>query len=166
MEDFRCRRETEATGRGQTPGVAWTVKVDGRIGHGFHSRQHLTRKIQDRIIGDIGFADDTTLVGEAEEMRYAEPLLERTMKDWCEKVHPGKTEGLRLQYEKRKLTDVRYKGESAVVRHVGGMLQEEGEITKIQRKKLLGPILKSDKWQRRGLSEREINNTRCRMHCA
>ena len=78
MADFRIRREAEATARGQTPGVAWTVKVDRRLGHGFHSRQHLTRKIQETIIGDV-YADDTTLVGEAEEMRYAEPLLERTM---------------------------------------------------------------------------------------
>ena len=130
MADFRIRREAEATARGQTPGVAWTVKVDGRLGHGFHSRQHLTRKIQEKVIGDVGFADDTTLVGEAEEIRYAEPLLERTMKDWCEKVHPGKTEGLWLQGTKRKLTDVRYKGEREVVRHVGGMLHEEGGASK------------------------------------
>ena len=130
MADFRIRREAEATARGQTPGVVWTVKVDGRLGHGFHSRQHLTRKIQEKVIGDVGFADDTTLVGEAEEIRYAEPLLERTMKDWCEKVHPGKTEGLRLQGTKRKLTDVRYKGAREVVRHVGGMLREEGGASK------------------------------------
>ena len=130
MADFRIRREAEATARGQTPGMAWTVKVDGRLGHGFHSRQHLTRKIQEKVIGDVGFADDTTLLREAEEMRYAEPLLERTMKDWCEKVHPGKTEGLWLQGTKRKLTDVRYKGEREVVRHVGGMLHEEGGSSK------------------------------------
>ena len=66
---FRIRREAEATARGQTPGMAWTVKVDGRLGHGFHSRQHLTRKIQEKVIGDVGFADDTTLLREAEEMR-------------------------------------------------------------------------------------------------
>ncbi|CAK9099960.1 unnamed protein product [Durusdinium trenchii] len=33
-------------------------------------------------IGDIGFADDTTLIGEAEEVHLAEPLLEVTMRDW------------------------------------------------------------------------------------
>ena len=99
-------------------------------------------------------------------MRYAEPLLERTMKDWCEKVHPGKTEGLRLQCDKRKLADVRYKGESAVVRHVGGMLQEEGGANKDTAQKIAPANLKVGQVaKKRGLSGREINNTRCRMHC-
>ena len=64
------------------------------------------------------------------------------MKDWCEKVHPGKTEGLRLQCDKRKLADVRYKGESAVVRHVGGMLQEEGGANKDTAQKIAPANLK------------------------
>ena len=74
---------------------ACTVKVDGRIGHGFHSRQHLSRKVQEKIIGDIGFADDTTLVGEAEEMRYAEPLLERDHEGLVRKSAPGQNGGFK-----------------------------------------------------------------------
>ena len=59
-------------------------------------------------------------------MRYAEPLLEQTMRDWKEKARPGKTEGLRLQSWAWGEMDVRFKGEQAVVRRVGGLLQETG----------------------------------------
>ena len=71
------------------------------------SRQRLTNNSQKLCIGDIGFADDATLIGEAEEMAYAEPLLAETMQDWREKVHPGKTEGLRLQIPPRHPYDIR-----------------------------------------------------------
>ena len=59
-------------------------------------------------------------------MKGAEQLLEITMRDWKEKVNPGKTEGLRLSTRGRAPFDVRYKGEAAVVRHVGGLLMESG----------------------------------------
>lgn len=65
-------------------------------------------------------------MGIAEEVASAEILVETTMREWKEKVHPGKTKGLRLQVTPRSLYDVRYKGEQAVVRHAGGMLQERG----------------------------------------
>ena len=142
MEDFRSRRDTEARTRGQQPGLAWTSKVDGQTGHNKHSRQHTFRKSSTSILGDIGFADDTALIGEAEEVRYAEPLLETTMMDWCEKVHPGKTEGLRLQANKRQPTDVRYKGEQSHVRHVGGILQEDGGCNKDTAHKIARGYLK------------------------
>ena len=48
-------------------------------------------------IGDIGFADDTQLLGEAEEMAQAEVLLQTTMQDWKgvgEKSVPKKGEWL------------------------------------------------------------------------
>ncbi|CAJ1439366.1 unnamed protein product [Effrenium voratum] len=61
---------------------------------------------------------------EAEEMARAEVLLETTMRDWREKVHPGKTEGLRIASTPRAPFDVRHKGEMETVRHVGGMLQD------------------------------------------
>ena len=127
-ETWKLRREDKR------PEVAWTVKVDGRLGHGFQST-HLTRKIQDKIIGDVGFADDTTV---AEEMRCAEPLLERTMKDWCENIHPGKIEGLRLQGTKRKLTDVRYKGSRGVKDMWEECCMKREERTRIQRRTSLG----------------------------
>lgn len=126
MADFRAWRAALAQANDLTPGVQWTVKCDGRVGHNSHSREHLSRKTRQVCIGDIGFADDTTLIGEAEEVHLAEPLLEVTMRDWREKVHPGKTEGLRIPGTPRQPTDVRHKGEQAWVRHVGGILEEQG----------------------------------------
>ena len=103
--------------------------MTGRCDHDFHSRGHLTRNSDIGFIGDIGFADDTCLLGEGNEITKAEALLEQTMQDWRGKVHPGKTEGLRLQYPPRNLSDVRFKGESGSVRHVGGILEEQGGHT-------------------------------------
>ena len=119
MEDFRIRRQVQAQQLGLEPGVPWTVKIDGRVDHQSHSRGHLFCRSQDTVLGDVGFADDTCLLGVAEEVRPAERLLETTMLDWREKVHPGKTEGLRLSTTPRAPFDVRYKGEMSVVRHVG-----------------------------------------------
>ena len=126
MEDFRIRRRQLAQQTGHKPGIQWVVKADGRIDHGVHSREHLRNKAVTVTLADVGFADDTCLMGEAEEMRGAEQLLENSMKDWREKVHPGKTEGLRLSARGRAPFDVRDKGEDAVVRHVGGRLMETG----------------------------------------
>ena len=126
MEDFRVRRAQQANQSGYSPGIPWTTKIDGRVHHGYHSRQHLHKKAEQTVLGDIGFADDTSLVGLAAEMSQAEILLETTMRDWQEKVRPEETEGLRLQTFPRAPTDVRHKGEQATIRHVGGFLQESG----------------------------------------
>ena len=106
IEDFRIRRRQLAQQTGQKPGTQWVVKADGRIDHGIHSREHLHAKAITVTLGDVGFADDTCLVGEAEEIRGAEPLLGNTMRDGREKVHPGKTEGLRLSTRGRAPFDV------------------------------------------------------------
>ena len=127
MEDFRIRRQVQAQQLGLEPGVPWTVKIDGRVDHQSHSRGHLFCRSQDTVLGDVGFADDTCLLGVAEEVRPAERLLETTMLDWREKVHPGKTEGLRLSTTPRAPFDVRYKGEMSVVRHVGHATGDGGQ---------------------------------------
>lgn len=127
LEDYRIRRAQQAELHGYPPGIPWTVKIDGRCDHSAHSREHVETRGMDTVLGDIGFADDTCIMGIAEEVADAEILLETTMRDWKEKVHPGKTEGLRLQVTPRSPYDVRYKGEQAVVRHVGGMLHEKGQ---------------------------------------
>ena len=135
MEDFRIRRDMEATARGQTPRSGVDSQGGRETGSWIPQSTHLTRKIQDKIIGDVGFADDTTV---AEEMRCAEPLLERTMKDWCENTHPGKIEGFRLQGTKRKLTDVRYKGSRGVKDMWEECCMKREERTRIQRRTSLG----------------------------
>ena len=78
------------------------------------------------VIGDFGYADDTGIFGTAEEVKRAEPLFAQVLGDWEERVHPGKTEGLRLCHQPRALTDVRSMGEAAAVRHVGGWVAENG----------------------------------------
>ena len=93
MEDFRVRRAQQANQSGYSPGIPWTTKIDGRVHHGYHSRQHLHKKAEQTVLGDIGFADDTGLVGLAAEMSQAEILLETTMRDWQEKAHPEKRKG-------------------------------------------------------------------------
>ena len=58
-------------------------------------------------------------------MKGAVQLLENRLRDWREKVHPGKIKGLRLPTRGRasfEIRAVRAKGEAAVVRHVGGRL--------------------------------------------
>lgn len=126
LENFRIRKQIKASQLGASPGLGWICKVDGRIDHDVHSRRHLTGNSAQVCLGDIGFADDATLMGEAEEMVHAERILEETMNDWREKIHPGKTEGLRLQVPYRRPHDIRGKGEAAAARHVGGILRERG----------------------------------------
>ena len=49
---------------GKKPGIQWVVKADGRIDHGVHIAGSTC---MERALGDVGFADDTCLLGEAEE---------------------------------------------------------------------------------------------------
>lgn len=86
-----------ATQAGLVLGIPWVSKISGRCDHDFHSRGHWAGNREIGFIGDIGFADDNCLLGEGNEIFKAEALLEQTMQDWREKVHPGKTENLRVQ---------------------------------------------------------------------
>jgi hypothetical protein len=122
MEDFRARRKAAAQQKGQVPGIEWISKIDGKNMKTGHDRKSTQRGTETKVIGDFAFADDTGIVGEATEALAAEKILCETMLDWHEKVHPGKTEGLRLGNMPRCPTDVRYHGETATVRHVGGWL--------------------------------------------
>ena len=69
MEDFRCRRQTNAESLGMTPGLPWTLKIDGQCDHNYHSRAHLTGNSEDACLGEIVFADDTCLIGDATEIQ-------------------------------------------------------------------------------------------------
>ena len=48
--------------------------------------------MRETTIGDLGFADDTRLIGFADEMKEAEQITIQTMGDWEEKVNMAKTE--------------------------------------------------------------------------
>ena len=127
LTDFRTRRAKKATEDGRVPGIEWSYKVDGKIAHGTNERAQKGRHIGSTIFGDLGFADDTAIVGDATEVREAaEPLLLQTMADWRERNHSGKTEGLRLNAPPRAPFDVGWMGEKSSVRHVGGWLAERG----------------------------------------
>eukprot|EP00969_Alexandrium_andersonii_P314136 13877898-Alexandrium_andersonii.AAC.1 len=100
MQDFRARREESAAAvPGRVPGLRWCYKVDGRVRkvatlrHEEH-RDSLGRGIKETVIGDIGYADDTMVVGEEEEAVVAEAVLCETLGDWEERVNRGKTERL------------------------------------------------------------------------
>ena len=98
---FLCRksfcRAASAAARGEQAGIPWTYRVDGHIVHTMQEKQERAhRHVRHTVIGDIGFADDTSIIGEIEEAHKAENILIQTMLDWNERVHPDKTESLRM----------------------------------------------------------------------
>jgi hypothetical protein len=86
----------------------------------------MASEVRKVVVGDTGFADDTAILGREEEVHVAEVILEQTCKDWDEKMHPGKTERLRMSGTKRKTFDVRGPGEVAEAKHVGCWVSEGG----------------------------------------
>jgi len=156
MEDFRARRAEAAERANRTPGINWEVKIDGKVVHNYWDREHLTDRTEQITIGDFGFADDTGIVGEVEEAYEAEKILCQTMQDWREKMHPGKTEGLRITSKERNPLDVRNHAEKTEVRHVGGILQEHGGAKADNAQKIRNARLKT-KTNRQGMELRGQN---------
>ena len=85
MEDFRSRRAEAAERKKRKPGLDWHYKVDGRIMKKGRPRRGgeggFSREVHKVVIGDLGFADDTAIVGEEEEAREAEGILKETLGD-------------------------------------------------------------------------------------
>jgi hypothetical protein len=130
MQDFRARREEAAATAGRRPGIRWQYKVDGRMVKKATLRQEKEegsrRDTEETVLGDFGFADDTGIVGEDEENRVAEGLMEETVGDWAGIVNAGKTERLWISGVPRQEMAPRREGERAVVRQLGGWLAEDG----------------------------------------
>lgn len=128
MTDFRRRREASATAHESTPGLRWKFKIDGNLVKKSTERSQEVRHVKTSVIGDFGFADDTAIVGETEEIKRAEEILIGTMIDWREKIHPGKTEGLRIAGgpDPTPASAVAWHGEKEAVRHCGGWLDNAG----------------------------------------
>ena len=126
MQDFRTRRATQATIAGDMPGLTWYYKVDGHLLRNAHTKQESetqegpARGINSTIIGDIGFADDTSIVGKLDEVRRAGKIFATTLNQWEESVNENKTERLRINAIGRKPNDVRNTRETAKVRYTGG----------------------------------------------
>ena len=129
MEVFRARRTRAAAAGGRTPGLVWIYKVDGRVAKRKTDREDEGRHTRHCVIGDFAYADDTGIVGEADEAVGAEKLFARTVSDFAGIVNTEKTEGLRIQTELRAQTDVAWLRESTAVNHVGSMLSERAGHT-------------------------------------
>ena len=56
----------------------------------------------------------------------AETLFTQVLREWEEKVHPTKTEGLRLSGTAKQSTDVLNFVEAKAVKHVGGWVASNG----------------------------------------
>lgn len=119
MEDFRVRRAEVARGSGKIPGIEWESKIDGKLTKRYDVRTQAGQETRTDVIGDMGYADDTAIIGDAEEVKGAESLFATVLTDWEERVHPTKTEGIRLSGVGKTNTDVRHFGEAKAVKHVG-----------------------------------------------
>ncbi|CAE7513563.1 rnhA, partial [Symbiodinium pilosum] len=142
----------------RVPGLEWEYKVDGRL-----TKRHIVRaqagtETATVVLGDFGYADDTGIVGTAEEVPRSERLFGEVLRDWEETLHPDKTEGLRISGSGRQATDVRFLGEGSEVKHVGGWVAENGrpwEETKRRRAVVAQKIAVTAKsWNFGGSSER------------
>ena len=140
MNDYEIRRRQAAEQMGLTPGIKWTVQMDGSLshkkrrlglnigtGHGKAAGTDLKTSQEEVIISGVCFADDTATVAEPEEDEQAKRVLEETTQDWGEKLHTGKTEVLWVIPEGRNDTDVRRPGETEAAKHVGAWLHEKGK---------------------------------------
>ena len=118
MEVFQARRARAAQERQRTPGVTWNYKVDGKIGKRRMDRLEEGRNTRQMLIGDFAYADDTGILGDADEVVTAEGLFASTLADFAGKVNAGKTEGLRVTSEAPAEYDIPHCGEVTAVRHV------------------------------------------------
>lgn len=129
MEVFRARRARKALEMDAAPGIYWSYKVDGKVGKRKNDREEEGRNTRRCLIGDFAYADDTGLVGEAEEARAAEQLFSLTISDFAGRVNAGKTEGLRVTSQSPPQFEVPFLGEAASVKHVGELLGVGGNHT-------------------------------------
>ena len=124
------------------------------------------------VLGDVEYADDTMLMGEDEEVEEADNILEQTFRDWEQTSHPGKKEILRLRPGGGPGEEPRRKGEAAVVRHIGGWIQENASQKKDTEHRFSAAMVKIRKtsraWNRggdfgRGRGSRLTRTTRLKV---
>ncbi len=109
MLEVWARRIRAAEARDFTPGINWDLKVDGKMGKRRMDRLEEGRNVKSRVISDFAYAEDTGIVGEAEEVVQAEEIF-------------ALTEGLRVTTDIPPDTNVPFLGESSTVKHVGALL--------------------------------------------
>ena len=126
MLTFRNRRAAAAASSLSVPGLAWNFKVDGRLTR-LGRAKHSSRGVQSVTIGDVEFADDTALLGWADELHEAENLFVQTLANWDQQEHPGKREKLVLVPGGRRLTDVLNQFETKVLKHLGATHRDNAD---------------------------------------
>ena len=124
MDVFRTRRERAAEVLQTHTGLDLTYKVDGRIAKRKGDRDEEGRNIKRICIGDFAYADDTGIVGHAEETMQAEQLFVSTVSHFGGRVHANKTESMRVGSEPPPAYDVPAAGERPSVKHVGAVLSD------------------------------------------
>jgi ribonuclease HI len=123
---FRARRASQAKVSGVHPGLRWSYKVDGHLTRRGKARLS-SRGVQEVTLGDVEFADDTALLGEAEELCQAEKLFVQTLTDWAHMEHTGKREKLVLVPGGRSPTEVLNEFEVKFLKHLGATLTDTGD---------------------------------------
>ena len=74
------------------------------------------RNVKHMTIGDIAYADDSAVLGEADEARQAEEIFALTITDFAGKINRDKTEGLRVSQDPTDPHEVAYLGEKSTVK--------------------------------------------------
>jgi hypothetical protein len=69
MEVFRARRTRAAQNIDAIPGINITYKVDGRVAKRRNDRNDEGRHTKHARVGDFAYADDTAIIGVAEEIK-------------------------------------------------------------------------------------------------
>ena len=127
MEDLRVRRKKMAAELGVVPGIEWWYKIDGKLRkRNAYRDSEDRREMEKAVLGDVIFADDTTIISGDKERGKAEQLLIETLGDWDEKVNTGKTERLGVRTVPWTDGQAREPGSLAQVRHIGAFLEERG----------------------------------------
>ena len=98
----------------------WSFKVDGHVTRTGNARLS-SRGVRNLVVGDVEFADDTTLLGEVDELKDAEALFIQTLRDWEQVEHPGKREKLVLVPGGRQRMEVLHQFEKRVLKHLGAI---------------------------------------------
>jgi ribonuclease HI len=128
MEDFRGRRAQNAAKNKLTPGVPWSVKVIGEIA-GKNERPG-TLHTEQLVLGDVEYADDTTIFALAPEFKAADEILKKTMTDWEERANDAKQEILHFPPTGIVHQQPFRENEVETVKHVGAWISVRATQTK------------------------------------
>ena len=111
---------------GKPPGLPWSYKVDGRLTRPGRAKR-FSRGVEQAVIGDTEYADDTALFGFLDELKVAEKLFVQTLLDWDQKEHPDKREKLVVAVGGMQRMEVFNHFETRALKHLGSMLTDNAD---------------------------------------